>query len=54
MLHTFSALSPEYLSLAERYFPMSYKQNLNQNTYEQSIVARYLISQMVEKYWNIS
>ena len=38
--------------MAEEYFPPSYIEKIRQkNTYEQSLVARYEISRLVEQYY---
>jgi hypothetical protein len=48
-------ISPDLIELAELYFPSEYNAVIRKkNTYEQSLVGRYMVSQIVEKNWGIA
>jgi hypothetical protein len=48
-------ISTDLISAAESYFPTEYTAVIRKkNTYEQSLVGRYMLSKIVEKNWGIS
>ncbi len=54
MHHLSYNISVDLIQLAEAYFSHDYIEKIRQkNTYEQSLVGRYLVSKIVEENWGI-
>lgn len=47
-------ISSDHIQSAEAYFPFDYTTWVRmKNTYEQSLVARYMVSKIVEENWGV-